>query len=115
MDLDLGQSRKTPERLLVAGHNEGTNTSSPLNLPVTSHNADELARRTIPGAIREISEEYMWDLLGETEVEMSRRYTSLPAMETVAKTVGARTSRSNYEQYTKYLKKISETVHKQLG
>jgi len=117
----MDKLRKTPERTPVTDIDEGIDTSSPLKpLPqsVAGHNAEELAQRTMPTALKGISAEAMWKLLGKTEEDMQKAFPGLPTMETTVKEL-KRSHQSHqshqYKPYTVYLNRLSDSIHKKLG
>jgi hypothetical protein len=103
--------RKTPERTPVNDGDEGIDDSSPLK-PVAGHNTEEVAERTMPTTLHEVSLEQMHKLLGTTKAEMDDAFPVLPTMATTLKELK---SSFNENIVTKYLDHLSDMVHKHLG
>jgi hypothetical protein len=78
---------------------------------IARHNAEEVAQRIMPTALKGISEEDMWALLGKEE-DMKEKFPQLPTMAT---TVNQLKQSDKYKRYTVFLNSLSEIVRKQLG
>jgi len=86
----------------------------PLKLPVSGHNAEELAQRNMRKDMREMSVQHMWELLDKSKEDMEKTFDSLPSMADVVKAVKQK-SGSEYEPYPDFLNKISDIVREALG
>jgi hypothetical protein len=101
-------SPKTPERTLVNDGDEGIDDSSPLKPlrpPVAGHNAEEVARRTMPTTMQAVSVDKMYEMLGTTKEDMNKAFPPLPKP-------GAINDQNNI---TEYLNRLSDIVHQYLS
>jgi hypothetical protein len=105
-------ARKTPERTPVNDGDEGNDGSSPIKAlrpSAATHNAEEVAERTMPTALQEVSVKQMYELLGTTMEDMNKAFPELPRMPPPSKSV------FDENTVTEYLDGLSDIVHKYLG